>query len=125
MQYLTYEEYSEIGGTLDLAAFNRSVDRACGIIDMYTRNRLRRATTVSHRVKAGVRALVDFLDAHNSGGVAVTSRSQSAGGVSESENYATKTLGDVNDEAFGIVYDYLVMETDDCGTPLLYRGAMR
>lgn len=125
MQYLTYEEYSEIGGTLDLAAFNRSIDRACGVIDMYTRNRLWCATIVSHRVKACVRALVDFLDANNSGGVAVTSRSQSAGGVSESENYATKTLEDVNNEAYSIVYDYLVMETDDCGTPLLYRGAMR
>lgn len=125
MQYLTYEEYSEIGGTLDLAAFHRSIDRACGVIDMYTRNRLRCATTVSHRVKACVRALVDFLDANNSGGVVVTSKSQSAGGVSESENYATKTLDDVNNEAYSIVYDYLVMETDDCGTPLLYRGAMR
>lgn len=125
MQYLTYEEYSEIGGTLDLAAFNRYIDRACGVIDMYTRNRLRCATTISHRVKACVRALVDFLDAHNSGGKVIESRSQSAGGVSESENYATKTLEDVNNEAYSIVYDYLVMETDDCGTPLLYRGAMR
>lgn len=124
MQYLTYEEYSEIGGTLDLAAFERSVDHACGVIDMYTRNRLRCAK-VSHRVKACVRALVDFLDANNSGGKVIESRSQSAGGVSESENYATKTLEDVNDEAYSIVYDYLVMETDDCGTPLLYRGAMR
>ena len=125
MQYLTYEEYSEIGGTLDLAAFNRSIDRACAVIDMYTRNRLRCATVVSRRVKACVCALVDFLDANNSGGVALTSRSQSAGGVSESENYTTKTLEDVNNEAYSIVYDYLVMETDDCGTPLLYRGAIR
>ena len=125
MQYLTYEEYSEIGGTLDLTAFNRSIDRACGVIDMYTRNRLRCATTVSHRVKACVCALVDFFDVHNSGRLVVSSRSQSAGGVSESENYTTKTLEDVNDEAYSIVYDYLVMETDDCGTPLLYRGAMR
>ena len=40
MQYLTYEEYTEIGGTLDLAAFNRNIDRACGIIDNATHNRI-------------------------------------------------------------------------------------
>ena len=40
MQYLTYEEYTEIGGTLDLTAFNRNIDRACGIIDNTTHNRI-------------------------------------------------------------------------------------
>jgi hypothetical protein len=45
--------------------------------------------------------------------------------VSESESYSTKTTDDINDEMFNIVCDYLATEKDDCGTPLMYRGAMR
>ena len=32
MIYLTYEEYSNIGGICDLTAFNRFSDRAFGIV---------------------------------------------------------------------------------------------
>ena len=60
-----------------------------------------------------------------SSGKAVTSKSQSAGGVSESESYATKTTDEINAEMLCIVYDYLATEKDGCGTPLMYRGAMR
>lgn len=125
MQYLTYEEYQEIGGTLDLTAFVRNIDRVCGFIDLHTQSRLQSVLEVSQRVKACVRDCVEYLAANVSSGKAVTSKSQSAGGVSESESYATKTLDEVNAEMLNIVYDYLAMEKDDCGTPLMYRGAMR
>lgn len=125
MQYLTYEEYTEIGGTLDLTAFNRNIDRACGFIDANTQNRLNGLKTASQRVKACVRDLVEYLASNMANGKAVTSKSQSAGGVSESESYATKTNDEISAEMFNIVYDYLATEKDDCGTPLMYRGAMR
>ena len=125
MQYLTYEEYTEIGGTLDLTAFERNIDRACGFIDLHTQSRLQSVLEVSHRAKACVRDLVEYLANNVSSGKAVTSKSQSAGGVSESESYATKTTDDINAEMLCIVYDYLATEKDDCGTPLMYRGAMR
>jgi hypothetical protein len=125
MQYLTYEEYQEIGGTLDLTAFNRNIDRACGFIDANTQNRLQSVLEASQRVKACVRDLVEHLANNLSNGKAVTSKSQSAGGVSESESYATKTTDEMNFEMLNIVYDYLATEKDDCGTPLMYRGAMR
>ena len=125
MQYLTYEEYTEIGGTLDLTAFNRNIDRACAFIDASTQNRLQSVLEVSQRVKACVRDLVEYLANNMSSGKAVTSKSQSAGGVSESESYATKTTDEINFEMLNIVYDYLATEKDDYGTPLLYRGAMR
>ena len=125
MQYLTYEEYNEIGGTLDLTAFKRNIDRACAIIDSHTQNRLQSVLEVSQRVKACVRDLVEYLANNVSSGKAVTSKSQSAGGVSESESYATKTTDEINFEMLNIVYDYLATEKDDCGTPLMYRGAMR
>lgn len=125
MQYLTYEEYTEIGGALDLTAFKRNIDRACAIIDSHTQGRLQSVLKVSQRVKACVRDLVEYLANNMSSGKAITSKSQSAGGVSESESYATKTIDDINGEMLNIVCDYLATEKDDCGTPLMYRGAMR
>lgn len=125
MQYLTYEEYQEIGGTLDLTAFNRNIDRACGFVDLNTQSRLQSVLEASQRVKACVRDLVEYLANNMSSGKAVTSKSQSAGGVSESESYAAKTTDEINFEMLNIVYDYLATEKDDYGTPLLYRGAMR
>lgn len=125
MQYLTYEEYMEIGGTLDLTAFNRNIDRACGFIDLHTQSRLQSVLGVSWRAKACVRDLVEYLANNLSSEKAVTSKSQSAGGVSESESYATKTVDDINSDMLNIIYDYLATEKDDCGTPLMYRGAMR
>ena len=125
MQYLTYEEYTEIGGTLDLTAFKRHIDRACGFVDLHTQSRLQSVLEVSQRAKACVRDLVEYLANNLSSGKTVTSKSQSAGGVSESESYATKTTDEINFEMLNIVYDYLATEKDDCGTPLMYRGAMR
>ena len=125
MQYLTYEEYTEVGGTLDLTAFNRNIDRACGFIDTQTQSRLHGVLEVSQRVKACVRDLLEYLANNVSSGRAVTSKSQSAVGVSESESYATKTPDEINAEMLNIVCDYLATEKDDCGTPLMYRGAMR
>ena len=124
MIYLTYEQYKEIGGVLDLTAFNRNIDRACGVIDNATHNRVDCMEEVPQRVKALCRDLVEYL-VENNGVKIVTSKSQSAGGVSESESYANKTADDVYGDIQNMLYDYLGNETDDNGTPLLYRGAMR
>ena len=124
MIYLTYDEYNAIGGICDLTAFNRNIDRACGVIDNATRNRIECMAEVPQRAKALCRDLVEYLARNNTTEIAVTSRSQSAGGVSESESYATKTADDVYGDIQNMIYDYLLNVTDDKGTPLLYRGAM-
>ena len=125
MDYLTYEEYMELGGTLELTAFKRYIDRANGIIDNATHGRIKKMEKTPKGAKALCRDLVDFL-AHNQGanGV-VSSRSQSAGGVSESESYAIANKEEILQEIDNIVFDYLASEKDDCGTPLLYRGCAR
>ena len=123
MIYLTYEEYFEIGGTLDEAAFIRNIDRACGIIDNATHNRIECMAEVPQRAKALCRDLVEYL-VENNGFKVVTSKSQSAGGVSESEGYAIKTADDIYGDIQNLLYDYLGNEKTDNGTPLLYRGAM-
>lgn len=125
MQYLTYEKYLDIGGTLDETAFNRNIDRACGFVDLHTQSRLQGVLEVSQRVRACVRDLVEYLANNAPSGKSVTSKSQTAGGVSESESYATKTDDETNAEMLNIICDYLATEKDDCGTPLMYRGAMR
>ena len=125
MTYLTYEEYSNIGGICDLTAFNRNIDRACGIIDNATHNRIEYMADVPQRAKALCRDLVEYLARNDTTEIAVTSRSQSAGGVSESESYVTKTEVELQADIDNMIADYLMAETDDNGTPLLYRGCIR
>ena len=124
MIYLTYDEYSAMGGICDLTAFNRNIDRACGVIDNATHNRIECMKEVPQRAKALCRDLVEYLARNNTTEIAVTSRSQSAGGVSESESYATKTADDIYGDIQNMLYDYLGNEKTDNGIPLLYRGAM-
>lgn len=123
MIYLTYTEYKEIGGILEETAFNRNIDRACGVIDNATHNRIVCMKEVPQKVKPLCRDLLEYLVENNSTKI-ITSKSQSAGGVSESESYATKTADDVYGDIQNMIYDYLLNVTDDKGTPLLYRGAM-
>ena len=125
MTYLTYEEYQKIGGICDLTAFNRFSDRAFGIVDNATHNRIEPMHGVPKNAKALCRDLVEYLARNDTTEIAVTSRSQSAGGVSESESYATKTADDVYGDIQNMIYDYLLNVTDDNGTPLLYRGCLR
>ena len=124
MIYLTYDEYNAIGGICDLTAFNRNIDRVCGIVDNATHNRIEYMADVPQRAKALCRDLVEYLARNDTIEKTVTSRSQSAGGVSESESYATKTADDMYGDIQNMIYDYLLNVTDDKGTPLLYRGAM-
>jgi hypothetical protein len=125
MIYLTFEEYSNMGGICDVTAFNRNIDRACGIIDNATHNRIECMAEVSQRAKALCRDLVEHLARYSTSDMVVSSRSQSAGGVSESESYVTKTDVELQAEIDNMIADYLLMEKDDNGTPLLYRGCSR
>lgn len=125
MIYLTYEEYSNIGGICDLTAFNRFSDRVFGIIDNATHNRIEHMADIPQRAKALCRDLVEYLARNDTTEIAVTSRSQSAGGVSESESYVTKTNVELQADIDNMIADYLLMEKDDNGTPLLYRGCLR
>ena len=122
MIYLTYEEYTDIGGILDVTAFNRSIDRACGVIDNATHNRVEPMRGVPRQVKACCRDLLEYLAGHSVLEQYVSSKSQSAEGVSESESYVVKTQDDMLGDIDNILYDYLGKLADNNGTPLLYRG---
>ena len=125
MIYLTYDEYSTMGGICDLTAFNRFSDRAFGIVDNATHNRIEPMHGVPKKAKALCRDLVEYLARYSTSDMVVSSRSQSAGGVSESESYVTKTEVELQADIDNMIADYLMAETDDNGTPLLYRGCSR
>lgn len=120
--YLTYEEYIKIGGICDLTAFERNIDRACGIIDNATHSRILNMAEVPRQAKSLCRDLVEYLVTNAITEATVTSRSQTSGPVSESESYAIKTKEQQEQDIDNLVVDYLLSVKDDNGTPLLYRG---
>ena len=121
MQYLTYEEYTEIGGTLDLTAFNRNIDRACAMIDNRTQSRLECFEEIPQIVKVVCADMVDYIST-NTVDKTITSKSQSAGGVSESESYAVKTADDFANDLDRIFEPLAVVKTKN-GISITYRGA--
>ena len=72
--------------------------------------------------KRETRYLSKGISRYSTSDMIVSSRSQSAGGVSESESYVTKTDVELQADIDNMISDYLMAETDDNGTPLLYRG---
>jgi hypothetical protein len=125
VQYLTYEQYKSMGGTLDSTAFNRNIDRACAIVDNHTKGRFREMRDLPQEAKLCLRDLVEYVAENVSRGKIVLSKSQSAGGVSESESYVAKTTDDMGTEMENIIFDYLATVTDDYFVPVLYRGVAR
>lgn len=125
MQYLTYEEYTEIGGenALNLAAFNRNIDRACAMIDIRTQSRLEAFDSIPQIVKMVCADLVEYIATNTVEKPIVTSKSQSAGGVSESESYAVKTADDFANDLDRIIEPLALVKTKN-DISILYRGAM-
>lgn len=123
MTYLTYEEYSNMGGVLDLTAFNRNIDRACAMIDNRTQSRLECFEEIPQIAKVVCADLVDYIANNSVDKAVVTSKSQSAGGVSESESYATKTAEDFANDLDRIFEPLSVVKTEN-GISITYRGAM-
>ena len=123
MTYLTYEEYTEIGGTLDSTAFNRNIDRACAMIDIRTQSRLEAFESIPQIVKIVCADLVGYIATNTVEKSIVTSKSQSAGGVSESESYAVKTADDFANDLDRIFEPLGTVKTTN-GISILYRGAM-
>lgn len=124
MNYLTYDEYTSLGGVLDTTAFNRNIDRACSIIDNATFKRVHTMTEVPRQVKACCRDLVEYTATNKTTNEkSVASWSESAGAVSESVTYTTKSDEEMQTDIQDILFDYLYMLDDDNGAPLMYKGA--
>nr|DAG65918.1 MAG TPA: Head Tail Connector Protein [Caudoviricetes sp.] len=124
MIYLKYQDYLDLGGICDETAFNRNIDRACSVIDVYTYNRIENMLEIPRKAKTLCRDLVEYFATNsNVNERDVSSWSQSAGAVSESVSYTTKSEEDVEKDIRGMIFDYLWTVFDDNGTPILYKGA--
>ena len=124
MAYLDYGEYLSIGGVCDFTVFQRNIDHACAIIDSYTYGRIAKMEAITLRVKNLCRDLVEYLATNLSVNQKnITSKSQSAGNISESVSYENKASADVEKETKSLVFEYLWCEVDDNGMPVLYKGA--
>lgn len=125
MQYLNFDDFKNMGGFAEETAFNRYIDKACAVIDNATFGRFEDFAELPKKLLCCVRDLVDFYNANEAknGSVAVTSRSQSVGGVSESESYNVKNDAEIGQEVSNIIYDYLANMRDESGLSVLYRGS--
>jgi hypothetical protein len=122
MRYLSYTEYRNFGGKLDVADFTRQIFGAEKRVDMYTFGRLIREAEISAAVKACVRELLDYMQSTEKVGNGDTKiASVSNDGVSIS--YAAEpSYADKAKREEDIVTLYLATEKDSKGVPLLYRG---
>ena len=123
MQYLSYEEYLEICGSIEETAFNRNIDRACAMIDIRTQSRLEAFAEIPQIVKIVCADLVDYISSNSVEKPFMTSRSESAGVISESISYATKTAEDYSSDLDRIFEPLGSVKTAN-GIRIDYLGAM-
>lgn len=124
MDYLTYDKYTEIGGILELAAFNRYSVRAFAVIAQETSRRIENMKQIPIEVEHLCRDLIEYMHNNLNQNKVLSSTSQSQGGVTESESYVNVNTSEHEQYVVNLIRDYLQTVTDDVGTPLLYRGCL-
>ena len=124
-QYLTYEEYKSLGGTLGEMPFNILEFKCRKIIDNLTFNRLTNLKTQIQEVKMCIYDMINISSKYEQ-----ISNKQAQGITSESIDGYSVSYGSINAEQEkarelelqGCVRDYLI----DCklidGTPYMYCG---
>ena len=120
-QYLSYEEYKSLGGTLGEMPFNILELKARQIINERTQNRLKDVEDIPVEVKVCVYHLVNIASSYQSKVSDVSVASESTDGYSISYKSGTDLTEEQKKQ-----YDD-VMETDLYGvivdnTPILYLG---
>jgi hypothetical protein len=123
-QYLTYQEYKGLGGTLDLTPVNILEFEARKNIDKYTFGRLKNLDSQVEEVKMCVLNLISLLDSYNSTeNLKRAISSENIDGYSVSyASTTTETIKAKNSEIKGVIEEYLINCKLEDGTPYLYRG---
>lgn len=116
-QYLTYTEYTELGGTIQEMPFNLLEFEARKIIDYYTLGRLVNLETQKPEVKICIYNLIDSIQAYND---IKGKTSEHVGNYSVA--YNTLTLEDSANKYSDMVKKYLADLYLEDGTPYLYIG---
>ena len=123
-QYLTYEEYRALGGTLDLMPFNVLEFNARKEIDKYTFGRLIDLEEQEQETKLCTYKLINLIESYGE-----TSQqnkaisSESIDGYSVTYNYSTSAAIEAKSEEIkSVIKDYLFNCKLEDGTPYLYKG---
>ena len=122
-QYLTYEEYKSLGGTLGEMPFNILELKARQIINERTQNRLKNIEEIPQEVKICVYDLINTMNKYNLSNNSTSSNVSSENTDGYSVTYKSGT--ELTDEQKKQYND--IMETDLYGvivdnTPILYLG---
>ena len=122
-QYLTYEEYKSLGGTLGEMPFNILELKARQVINKRTQNRLKNIEEIPQEVKICVYDLINTMNKYNLSNNSTSSNisSENTDGYSVTYKSGTELTEEQKKQ-----YDD-VMETDLYGvivdnTPILYLG---
>ena len=108
-QYLTYEEYLALGGTLDLMPFNLLETEARSEIDKRTFGRLVNLESQNENVKLCMFQLINLLVSINNG-------------IEINGNVINYKNQQIIDSKVEIIKKYLLNEKLEDGTPYLYLG---
>ena len=92
-QYLTYEEYKALGGTLDLMPFNLLEFEARNQIDLITHNRLVKQSDLPEKVKICMYNLINKINDYEKSSKQIITSSNIASETIDgySVNYTTNT----------------------------------
>lgn len=130
--YLTYDEYKNMGGTLEEIPFNDFEFQAEAQINYATFNRLKKDKTVPEAVKRLTLYLIDLMEkkaaafslGKGSSTDSVYITSQSNDGVSTSYNGMSPSdlIKLCKEDSLNTIRNYLEGVTNEAGHKLLYRG---
>lgn len=123
-QYLTYNEYQELGGTLNEAPFNVLEFEARKKIDQYTFGRLQNLSTQIQEVKICDFKLINLLNTYSSYDNQNKSiENENTDGYSVKYSQATENVSKAKISDIKYIIDTQLAECSlEDGTPYLYRG---
>lgn len=118
-QYLTYEEYKGLGGTLDLMPFNLLEYEARNQIDLRTKNRLVNEIEIPQKVKICEFKLIEKINSYVSTNNNIAS--ENTDGYSVTYNQASEIVKSKNAELEDIMLSdlYGVIVNDE---HIIYNG---
>lgn len=123
MAYLSYDEYKEMGGTMEQADFTLAEFKAEKRIDYLTDSRVKAMAEVPEAVKLCIMAIMEMESKVGTEAQVSNPVVTSFNNDGYSESYGKAMGAEDADKAMnGLVKEYLYGEVDDYGVPLLFRG---
>ena len=123
-QYLNYEEYTSLGGTLDIMPFNILEFESRKRIDSRTQNRLNNIEEIPQEVKMCMYAIMNTIESSIKDKRTSSVASESIDGYSItylSPSEVAQSISTKETELEDIMFNYLLNVIVD-NTPLLYLG---